>query len=274
MIFCIGNGESRKDFDLERLRPFGKIYGCNGLYRDFTPDVLVAMDYNICHEIYRSGYAFKHIAYLKQWEKNPASLYEKLFYPETVAKFLGNVDPYKFTDEHEWPDEKKKFFVCWANNVDMIRKFRDENKDWHEDDFKLHFGEDQEGYTITWTKKKDKVMGLGKYQQEKTNAGVLIAMMAADVDKKIYLVGYDYHSKSKQVNNIYKGSKGYVGTQAKAIDPKNWINHTRKLLNKYDTYHEFIHVGDPIPDLEKMERKYWSNISYEEFDERIKSNKV
>ena len=50
MIFCIGNGESRKDFDLERLRPHGKIYGCNGLYRDFVPDVLVAMDYNICHE--------------------------------------------------------------------------------------------------------------------------------------------------------------------------------------------------------------------------------
>ena len=39
VIFCIGNGESRKNFDLERLRPFGKIYGCNGLYRDFTPDI-------------------------------------------------------------------------------------------------------------------------------------------------------------------------------------------------------------------------------------------
>ena len=31
MIFCIGNGESRKNFDLERLRPFGKIYSCYGL---------------------------------------------------------------------------------------------------------------------------------------------------------------------------------------------------------------------------------------------------
>ena len=28
-VFCIGNGESRKDFDLETLRPHGKIYGCN-----------------------------------------------------------------------------------------------------------------------------------------------------------------------------------------------------------------------------------------------------
>ena len=36
-VFCIGNGESRKGFDLEKLRPYGKIYGCNALYRDFTP---------------------------------------------------------------------------------------------------------------------------------------------------------------------------------------------------------------------------------------------
>ena len=275
MIFCIGNGESRKDFDLEQLRPFGKIYGCNGLYRDFAPDVLVGMDYNICHEIYRSGYAFNHTVYLRAWEKNPHTMYDKLFEPEIIKKFIGDVDNIEdYTDEHKWPGEKKRFFTCWANNVDVMRQFREKNKDWHEDDFKLHFGKDQEGYKITWTKKKDKVMGLGKYQQEKTNAGVLIALMAADVDKKIYLIGYDYHSKSKQVNNIYKGTTGYVGSQAQAIDPQNWIKHTIKLINKYDTDHEFIHVGEPIPEIEKLERKYWSNISYKELNERIKNNKV
>ena len=31
-VFCIGNGTSRKDFNLEKLRPHGKIYGCNALY--------------------------------------------------------------------------------------------------------------------------------------------------------------------------------------------------------------------------------------------------
>ena len=39
-VFCIGNGQSRAPVDLIKLRPQGKIYGCNGLYRDFTPDVL------------------------------------------------------------------------------------------------------------------------------------------------------------------------------------------------------------------------------------------
>ena len=272
MIFCIGNGESRKDFDLERLRPHGKTYGCNGIYRDFRPDVLVAMDYNICHEIYRSGYAFENPVYLKAWEKNPASMYDKLFYPETVAKFIGDVENVRdYTDEWTWRGEKKRFFVCWANNVDVMRKFRQEQKDWNEDDFKLHFSRDQEGYKITWTKKKDKVMGLGKYRQEKTNAGVLIAMMAADVDKKIYLVGYDYHSKTKQVNNLYKGTVGYVGPKAKAVVPHNWLTHTKRLLNKYE-YHEFIHVGDEIQDLK--ERKNWTNITYEEFNERLNNNKV
>ena len=43
-VFCVGNGESRRNVNLEVLRKFGKIYGCNAMYRDFTPDVLVAVD--------------------------------------------------------------------------------------------------------------------------------------------------------------------------------------------------------------------------------------
>ena len=273
MIFCIGNGESRKDFDLHTLREHGKIYGCNGLYRDFTPDILLAMDYNICHEIYRSGYAFENPVYLKTWEKNPHTMYEKLFYPETVAKFIGQdiEDIYEITDEWSWQGEKKRYFVCWANNRDLMRKMREERKDSNEDDFKLYLSEDQEGYLITWTKKKDKVMGLGKYKNEKTNAGILIAMMAAEKDKRIYLIGYDYYSKEQTVNNLYKGTKGYVGTNAKAINPMNWINHTKRLLNKYEE-HEFIHVGEEIEDMK--DRKNWTTISYEELNGRIKNRNL
>ena len=54
--FAIGNGESRKDFDLEKLRGHGVIYGCNALYRDFEPDVLCALDNNVLLEITQSGY--------------------------------------------------------------------------------------------------------------------------------------------------------------------------------------------------------------------------
>ena len=49
--FVIGNGESRIGYDLNKLRPFGPIYGCNALYRDFIPDVLVAVDVTMIKEI-------------------------------------------------------------------------------------------------------------------------------------------------------------------------------------------------------------------------------
>jgi hypothetical protein len=54
--FVIGNGVSRQAVDLELLQPLGKIYGCNALYRDFVPDVLVATDRPISTEIQNSGY--------------------------------------------------------------------------------------------------------------------------------------------------------------------------------------------------------------------------
>ena len=66
-VFCIGNGESRKGFDLESLRQYGKIYGCNALYRDFMPDVLTAVDHGIMHEIYHAGVAQKIPCYFRDW---------------------------------------------------------------------------------------------------------------------------------------------------------------------------------------------------------------
>ena len=42
--YCIGNGPSRKGFDLNRLKATGQTYGCNALYRDFIPDFIFSID--------------------------------------------------------------------------------------------------------------------------------------------------------------------------------------------------------------------------------------
>lgn len=55
--FVLGNGISRKGIDLAQLRQHGTIYGCNALYREFTPNVLVATDRPIATAIQQSGYA-------------------------------------------------------------------------------------------------------------------------------------------------------------------------------------------------------------------------
>jgi len=61
--FIIGNGTSRKGFELARLKPYGTIYGCNALYRDYPdhsiPDFLVAIDDGIITEIESSTYPSK-----------------------------------------------------------------------------------------------------------------------------------------------------------------------------------------------------------------------
>ena len=58
--FILGNGRSRLVLDLNKLMEVGTVFGCNGLYRDFTPHCLVATDRPIAEEIQNSGYAQKH----------------------------------------------------------------------------------------------------------------------------------------------------------------------------------------------------------------------
>ena len=55
----IGNGKSREGLDLHLLKdPNNRIttFGCNALYRDFTPDYLVSGDSTIIKEICKSEY--------------------------------------------------------------------------------------------------------------------------------------------------------------------------------------------------------------------------
>lgn len=63
MIFVIGNGKSRKDVDLEKLKSRGITIGCNALYRFFNPNILVTADPVIINEIIISNYATQNDVY-------------------------------------------------------------------------------------------------------------------------------------------------------------------------------------------------------------------
>lgn len=66
MAFVLGNGLSRTEIDLCLLKQVGKIYGCNALYREFEPDVLVATDRPIAEKIQESGYSLKNTFYTRK----------------------------------------------------------------------------------------------------------------------------------------------------------------------------------------------------------------
>ena len=66
VAFVLGNGQSRSALNLQKIKDLGPIYGCNGLYRDFEPDCLVATDRPIAEAIQRSGYSKKHRFYTRK----------------------------------------------------------------------------------------------------------------------------------------------------------------------------------------------------------------
>jgi hypothetical protein len=66
IAFVIGNGISRRSVSLPHLKTRGTVYGCNAVYREFEPDVLVATDRPISAAIQDSGYALKHKFYTRR----------------------------------------------------------------------------------------------------------------------------------------------------------------------------------------------------------------
>jgi|TARA_Y100000817_G_scaffold304480_1_gene287556 hypothetical protein len=68
--YCIGNGPSRKGFDLNRLKDTGQTYGCNALYRDFIPDYIFSIDAPITNEMWRHKVYEKCIHYAPSLEVN------------------------------------------------------------------------------------------------------------------------------------------------------------------------------------------------------------
>ena len=99
---AIGNGESRQGFDLVHIAnhkggPFGadrlQSYGCNALYRDFTPDFLIAVGNTIVDEIAESGYCENHIVYAngKHVINNPGKFY---LVPQNVSYDAGALAVY------------------------------------------------------------------------------------------------------------------------------------------------------------------------------------
>jgi hypothetical protein len=64
--FVLGNGRSRSGINLDGLRQHGTVYGCNALYREWTPDVLVAADRDISEQIQHSGYAQNNKFYTRR----------------------------------------------------------------------------------------------------------------------------------------------------------------------------------------------------------------
>jgi len=64
--FVLGNGVSRQSLDLTVLKTLGIVYGCNAIYRESVPDVLISTDTPISERIQSEGYSQKNVHYTRK----------------------------------------------------------------------------------------------------------------------------------------------------------------------------------------------------------------
>ena len=115
-VFVIGNGESRKEFDLNVLKEHGKIYGCNALYRDFSPDVLVSNDIEMIVELIESKYCKDNACVFSDWNIMPGEAYDMIKDDITNTVSVGSGDKFSVFGTEE------KTYVLWTTD-ENIEKF-------------------------------------------------------------------------------------------------------------------------------------------------------
>ena len=65
LAFILGNGITRLQINCNSLLDYGYVYGCNRIYQEFTPTVLVSTDKEMAIEIQQSGYSARNLHYVR-----------------------------------------------------------------------------------------------------------------------------------------------------------------------------------------------------------------
>ena len=270
-VFCIGNGESRSPVDLIKLRPHGKIYGCNGLYRDFAPDVLCSVDGPMMHEIYQSGYADNNETWFRDWNPVPGMVYDSVVFANLTPEEI-NVAKKNFKIYDNKREDRQEFVFHGSSisgQVGIIRR--------------IAGGEQIEkkqikhtGCYVSWINPNNKAhtyKDLGD-RDRGWACGATSGWVALEQNKdleEIYLIGHDLKSYDNFINNMYKSTQNYGDEKNKPIPDVNWISQWHTLMQEYHKV-KFIKVnprgikgGDNINNVVKE----WvnKNVDYINFDE-------
>ena len=215
--YIIGNGTSRQGLDLNVLS--GDVWGCNALYRDYTPDYLTIIDVSIMGECCESTYPkYNHCYFSGEWD-DPLGHEEY----NIIKKTMG-------VPVREWidPSHSKVTMHGKGNgNVGILEM----QAIGIEDDYKISkVGGPPEDYHLF----------------ENWFSGTTAAAMASmnhDYDNVVF-VGFDsiWNYDSTKYNNIYAGTECYGTDQDqennRLVETGNqgWISQTDQLKILVDRF--------------------------------------
>lgn len=147
--FVLGNGKSRNQLDITLLKKFGKIYGCNALYREFSPNYLIAVDPKMIFEIEKSGYQnhnevwtnynpqykdFKNFKFMNPrlgWSSGPTALYLASKHCPSAIYIFGfdfvGIDGkfnniYADTDNYKKSTDRSTYYGNWEKQTELVVK--------------------------------------------------------------------------------------------------------------------------------------------------------
>jgi len=199
-VFVLGNGLSRKNIDPSKLD--GTVIGCNACYRDFTPDVICAIDAGVISDIVESGFDGDCYFTHNSWNLLPAETYS------TVA------------DGTEYETERK----VGDNNFVYISGY----------DAKI---EKSQKYIIWVPKDKEhKIKNIGTKVKGWSTGTSAIYVACRDFTcndyEKVYLLGFDHNND--KYDNLYADTEHYFGKDS--IIRKGYIYHDTITKDRIQCY--------------------------------------
>ena len=228
-----GNGESRPK-DKIIGGEWVTTWGCNAIYRDFTVDNLVSVDYNIQQEIYESEYALTNKCWFSDWSILPDF--------DTSMMLVGNNGPVYET----WQGVRKNC-VVQGKTIDSVQRVMDEiltfNPQLDKDDLRKKLEKDI-GLYITWVADNDMVEDID-YPRGWSAGNTALYLACKSGAEEVYMCGFDGSNYSEPLNNIYKGSKNYLAADSRGFNTINWDNQF-KLVQKEFSDVQFYKVGTDL----------------------------
>lgn len=224
MIIVLGNGKSRLNFDLDELSEHAITFGCNALYRDFAPDILLTVDIPITHEILSTEYTKRNKLYTS---------ISNSFTPEfrnqfEVKHIIENSETdYKFLLNGVGTLDEPKHYITWYNENDLI-------------------------YDFPW---KDDNWGM--------SAGITAIRLAHVLypDEKIILIGFDVFGER---NNVYDGTNTYPPEGTKNTgETVGFLGGFDLLTTKYNRIdiERVSYTDDKIPNVKNItEKNLWQQL--------------
>ena len=224
MIIVLGNGKSRLNFDLDELSEYAITFGCNALYRDFAPDILLTVDIPITHEILSTEYTKRNKLYTSISNSFTPEFRNQFEFKQIIE---NSVTDYKFLLNGVGTLDKPKHYITWYNENDLI-------------------------YDFPW---KDDNWGM--------SAGITAIRLAHVLypDEKIILIGFDVFGER---NNVYDGTNTYPSEGTKNTgETVGFLGGFDLLTTKYKRIdiERVSYTDDKIPNVKNItEKNLWQQL--------------